>query len=129
VPLELDVPGPERPLSVYRPPGAPTVFTAQADARGLLQLSLDPEHAGPSRLQAAAVLLPFRKFAHVESMVLTIAAGKQAPQRQELRRLGPGRFAADVRLPAGAVAVTVVAHLRDGTRLRNVFDLKVPASG
>ena len=58
--------------------------------------------------------------------VVTQQADHGPVAQQPVQRVGQGSFVSDLVLPAGHVEIAVIAHRRDGTRLRSVFDLNVP---
>jgi copper transport protein len=124
VPLELYLPGPERFVSVFRPPGRPPKYTMQVGGIGQIQLMPDPERAGPSRLYVTC-FTAFGSESHVERFVLTLAVPGEATRQLPVRRLYGGKFVATTNLAAGPLAVGVVARTRDGTRLRGVFGLEI----
>ncbi len=125
VPLELDVPGTKYFVSVQRIPGRPPKYTMQVGGIGYLRISPDPERPGPSEVEVT-VYTAFENVSHVDEIVVTAAAGDGPTRQQPLRRLGSGRFVADIDLAAGPFTIAVVARTSDGTRLRGVFALEIP---
>ena len=125
VPLELDLPGPKQFVSVLRPPARPPAYTMQIGSAGNIRIVPDPERAGPSRVEVT-VYTVFQNISRVDQLVLTAAAQGAPTRRQAVRRLGEGRFVADVELEAGSFTITVIARTSDGSRLRGAFDLKIP---
>lgn len=125
VPLELDLPGPKQFVSVLRPPGHSPKYTMQIGTTGQIQLEPKPARAGPSKLYVTC-FTTFGSESDVEEFVITTAVG-EATRQLPVRRLGSGKFVAGAELAAGPLAVGVVAHTRDGTRLRGVFQLRIPA--
>lgn len=126
VPLELDVPGPKYFVSVERIPRRPPKYTMQIGGIGYIRIEPDPERAGPSRVYVTCYTA-FQNVSRVDELVLTAAAADGDARQQSVRRLGPGRFAADVDLAAGPFTIVVVARTGDGTRLRGAFDIEIPA--
>jgi hypothetical protein len=125
VPLELDVPGPERFISVERFQGRPPAYTAEVLGIGYVRLSPDPERAGPSTLTIELYTV-IQELASIEEIVVTAAAGSARPRQLPVRRRGNGRFTAPVVLARGQNTVAVTARDRQGTRVRAVFELDVP---
>ena len=128
VPLELDVRGPKQFISVRRAPGQAPEYTAQVGkfgSLGYIEMSPHPERAGPSRVYVTC-LDNIESELTVEHLVVTGAAGDGAARQQPVRRLGPGRFVADLNLQAGRFTIAVVARAQGGARLRSVFALHVP---
>ena len=125
VPFELDLPGPKYFVSVERIPQRPPKYTMQIGSIGYIRVEPDPERAGPSRIYVTCYTA-FQSVSRVEQMIVTAAAGDGPTEQQPLRRLGPGRFVADVDLVRGPMAITVIARTRDGTRLRGLFHLDIP---
>jgi copper transport protein len=118
--------GSEPVVSVLRAPGQPTQYTVQVGTLGYIRVSPQPERPGPSRLYVT-VYTVFENVAPTEELVVTAATGDAPPRPLGVRRLGPGRFVADVELEAGAVPMIVTARTRDGLPLRGEFELDVPA--
>jgi copper transport protein len=126
IPLELDLPGPEQFVSVLRPPGLPPKYTMQIGTVGQIQLQPNPERPGPSRLYVTC-FTTFGSESLVEQFVLTAAADGGETRQLPVRRLGSGKFVTAVELRPGPLELGVVARTRDGTRLRGVFELRIPA--
>ena len=124
VPLALDLPIPEQLISIEEIPGKPPEYTLQTTG-GYIRLSPRPWEPGPSKV-LLTVFTEFSAEATVEEVALTIAAGDDPAEAVPLRRLGPGRFAADANLSAGPATMTVIAYARDGTRLRGAFESRCP---
>jgi copper transport protein len=126
VPLRLNVPGPKHFVSVERIPGEPPKYTMQIGSVGYIRIAPNPERAGPSRIDVT-VYTALQGVSNVKGLVLT-AAGPDGPTRQQpVHRLSRGSFVAPVGLEAGAETIAVIAHARDGTRLRGEFHLQVPS--
>ena len=94
-------------------------------ANGYLRVSPHPERAGPSKVYVSAFTV-FQNEAVVRRIAVSTAAGDEAPQRVEVRRLGPGRFLAEVELEPGDYTISVSAVIQQGLPLRGEFDLDVP---
>jgi hypothetical protein len=62
----------------------------------------------------------------IDGLVLTLAADDGPTRQQAVRRLGRGRFVADVDLAEGGNRIAVVARRADDVRLHVVLDLDVP---
>ncbi|MEX2108246.1 MAG: copper resistance protein CopC [Solirubrobacterales bacterium] len=126
VPLELYLPGSEQFLSVLRVPGQSPKYTMLIGSLGNIRIELVPERAGPSKVHVACYTV-FGTTYPVEQLVLTAAAGDDPARQKAVRRLNAGKFVADVDLEAGPFEIAVVAHTRDGTRMRGAFQLEIPA--
>jgi copper transport protein len=127
VPLRLNVPGPNHFVSVERIPGQPPTYTMQIGSIGYIRIAPDPERAGPSRVRVT-VYTALQAVSKVESVVVTAAGAEGPTRRQTVRRLSKGRFLSPVELQASPETIAVVAHTRDGTRLRGEFRLRVPSN-
>jgi copper transport protein len=125
VPLELDVPGPKNFVSVQHIPGQPAKYTMQIGSVGSIRIEPVPERPGPSRVHVS-VYTAFGGVSDVATIVVTGAAAGSPTERLPVERLTKGRFVATARLATGTDTVTVIAHTRDGTRLRGEFHLKIP---
>ncbi len=125
VPLQLEVPGPRQFVSALRIPGKPPQYTMQIGSVGDIRIEPDPQRAGPSTVHVTC-FTAFGSFSEVDQIVVTAGSAGEWPRRQSLRRLGPGRFVSEITLEPGRFEIGVVAHTRDGTRLRGVFQLGVP---
>jgi copper transport protein len=125
VPLQLDLPGPKYFVSVERIPGQPPKYTMQIGSIGYIRIEPDPERPGPSRVLVTC-FTAFEGVSRVDDLVLTAAAADGPTRQEPVRRLGMGQFVAAVDLAAGPNTIAVVAHTRDGTRLRGEFNLQIP---
>jgi hypothetical protein len=97
----------------------------QIGSVGNIRIEPRPERAGPSMVYVTCFTI-FGGVSKVDELVLTSGVlGTEAGQRP-VRRLNQGRFVAPVKLEPGPFQIEVVAHTRDGTRLRGVFELDVP---
>ncbi|HEV8337410.1 MAG TPA: copper resistance protein CopC [Candidatus Polarisedimenticolia bacterium] len=124
VPLDVETRIAPRSLSIDRLPGrAPTYMLELAG--GLVQISPEAEHAGRSKVTVTC-FNPLSEERSIEEMVITTAAGEGPARQHPVRRLGPGRFAAEIRLSPGRNRIAAIARASDGTRLRAVVDLDVP---
>ncbi len=127
VPLELDPAAQPQQLSIERIPGQAPKYTTELPALDEVRISPNPERAGPSRVIVTFYQLPFDGQDFIDQLVVTAAKGNGPVQQQSFRRLGTGKFVSPIDLAAGANQIAVTGHRRDGTRLRSVFDLQVPA--
>src|SRR5439155_405358 len=112
VPLDLDVRGPKQEISVQLVPGQPPVYTKAIGtfgALGYIKVSAHPERAGASRV-VVTCLNSIESELTVTQFVLTGTAGDGPTRQQPVRRLGPGRFVADVKLASGRYTIAVVAR-------------------
>jgi copper transport protein len=125
IPLELDVPDPKRFVSVQRIPGTLAKYTMQIGSVGLIRIEPDPERPGPSKVYVVCYT-PFGSTSLVEQMVVTATADGGPTRQLPLRRLGVGRFVADVDFKPGPFSIAVTAQTDDGTRLRGNFALTIP---
>jgi hypothetical protein len=125
IPLELDVPGPKQFVSALRIPGRPPQYTMQIGSVGSIRIEPDPQRAGPSTVYVTCFTV-FGAVSQVEQIVVNAAAPGGPVRQQSVRRLGAGRFESRIYLEPGQFEIGVVAHTRDGTRLRGVFELRVP---
>ena len=116
VPLELETRIAPRWTTTQRPPGRAPVYTVEMTNQALFEFSPDPERAGPAKLYVSCLDF-IGDPKDIESMIVTAAAGGSAAQLP-VKRLGPGRFVADIVLHAGGNRVAAVARTTDGTRIR-----------
>ncbi|HEX6130819.1 MAG TPA: CopD family protein, partial [Actinomycetota bacterium] len=125
VPLEVEVQTPPQRLSVERIPGQAPKYTVKVDLRNLMRFSPQPERPGRS-------LVTVTSYDEIEdeqplaSLVVTHAAGDGPARQVPVRRVGPGRFVAEVELVAGRNTLTGIARKPDGARLRASAGLDVP---
>ena len=126
VPLRLNVPGPKHFVSEEHIPGQPPQYTMQIGSVGYIRIAPDPERAGPSQIHVT-VYTALQAVSKVESIVVTATAPGGPARRQPVRRLSSGSFGVPVDLEAGPTTIAVIAHTRDGTRLRGEFHLQVPS--
>lgn len=126
VPLELDLPVPDQFVSVLDIPGSPRPpeYTMQTQD-GYIRISPDPYRPGRGRIYVNTYSV-FETGVRTDQIVVTAAAAGRAPVQLPVRRLGPSRFVADIHLRRGPLQVGVVAHTRDGSRLRGVFHIHIP---
>jgi hypothetical protein len=124
VPLRLTLPGPKQFVSVFRPPGKPPQYTMQIGSVGNIRIEPRPARAGPSMVYVTCYTI-FGGVSRVDQLVLTSGAPGTPPTQRPVRRLSQGRFVAPIELEPGPFEIGVVAHTRDGTRLRGVFELNV----
>jgi copper transport protein len=127
VPLELDPAAQPQQLSIERIPGQAPKYTTELPGLDEVRISPNPERAGPSRVIVTFFQLPFDGQDFIDQLVVTAAKGNGPVQQQSFRRVGTGKFVSPIDLAAGANQIAVTGHRRDGTRLRSVFDLQVPA--
>jgi hypothetical protein len=118
IPLELDAEGPKQFLSILHPPGHPPQYTHLVPRLGFLRVT--PQRtAGRVDIRAFDI---FHSVAHVRTLVLTDTR-HGTTRAIPVHRLGRGRYAA--RLAVGDNdRLAVIAHLREGARLRSVFDMR-----
>jgi copper transport protein len=126
VPLDLDVRGPAQFVSVERRPGRPPAYSVDVDGLNTIRFSPDPERPGASLLLVTCFDALGAEL-QVDSLVVTLAGADGVGAQQPVRRLGRGRFAGGIHLPAGPVTLAAVARKRDGTRLRATIRIDVPA--
>jgi copper transport protein len=127
VPLELDPAAQPQQLSIERIPGQAPKYTTELPGLDEVRISPNPERAGPSRVIVTFFQLPFDGQDFIDQLVVTAAKGNGPVQQQSFRRVETGKFVSPIDLAAGANQIAVTGHRRDGTRLRSVFDLQVPA--
>jgi hypothetical protein len=122
VPLELTTQAPEQFLSVLRVPGRAPQFTRLVKGLGYLRVTPHRRPAGSARGFVTAFDI-FEGEARIDQLVLTDTHGGTT-RRQTVRRVGPGRFVAD--LPPGREpgVLAVVARRADGSRMRSTFDMR-----
>jgi copper transport protein len=125
VALHLDVPGPKHFVSVEHIPGKPPKYTMQIGSVGYIRIVPQPERPGPSTVLVTCYTA-FGGISKVDGLVVTLASSDGGAVPQPVRRLGAGRFDADVDFASGPAALAVVAHTADGTRLRGGFHLDIP---
>ena len=125
VPLELELPTEPQFLSVLRVPGKDPVYTIGVEGEGSVIVLPHPERAGRSRVYVTCVDV-IKEEVPIDELVLTLAADDGPTRQQEVRRLGRGRFVADVELAEGGNRIAVVARRADDVRLHVVLDLDVP---
>jgi copper transport protein len=126
VPLELDPVGPPQRVTIERIAGQAPTYTKLVGAAGFVRISPHPERAGPSQLFVTFYATSTADYEDVSRVVVTIAARNGDVRQQSVRHVGLGSYVSDVHLAPGSNQIAVVAHRRDGMRLRSVFDLTVP---
>jgi hypothetical protein len=125
VPLELELPTTQQTPTVLRIPGKDPVYTVAVEGQGAVLVSPHPERAGRSRVYVTCVDLVTEEVP-IDRLVVTLAVGHEPARQQPVRRLGRGRFVADVELAEGANTIAVIARRADDVRLRVMVDLDVP---
>jgi copper transport protein len=125
VPLEVEARLAPRSVSVERLPGRAPKYLFELAGGQLLEISPDSVRPGRRRVTVTCFNV-ISEERPVEEMIVTNAAGARSGRQQPVRRLGSGRFVADVRLQAGRNRIAAIARAADGTRLRAVVDLDVP---
>lgn len=126
VPLELDAQAPAQFVSIERRPGLAPKYTVQVGNVGAIRVSPDPEKAGRSKVYVTCYDV-FEDGYPAEQVVVVAAAGDGPTRRQQVRRLGPAQFVADVDLQPGPNTIAVVARTVDGRRLRASVELEIPS--
>ena len=126
VPLELDPVGAPQRVTIERIAGQAPTYTKLVGAAGFVRISPHPERAGPSQLFVTFYATSTGDYEDVSRVVVTIAARNGDVRQQSVRHVGLGSYVSDVHLAPGSNQIAVVAHRRDGMRLRSVFDLTVP---
>lgn len=125
IPLEVEARGPAQTVSIQRIPGEAPQYTVEVDISHAMRFSPVPERAGRSLLYVTCYDA-IGDEQPIERIVVTTKAGKGETRRQPARRLGPGRFVADVELAAGRNTLAGIARTADGTRLRASAVIVVP---
>jgi hypothetical protein len=125
VPLELDARGAPQFVSVLRVPGAAAQYTMEVANKGFVRVAPTSDTTGASRVYVSLYDVLEDELA-TKRVVVTAASETRVTRQQPVRRLGPGRFVADVDLARGRNTLGVVARAADGSRLRSTIDLDVP---
>jgi hypothetical protein len=118
IPLELDPEGPDQFLSILRPPGQPPQYTHLIPRLGFLRITPD-RAAGRIDIRAFDI---FQNVANVRSLFLTDTR-HGITRAVPAHRLGSGRYVARLAVEEGD-QVAVIAHVRDGARMRSVFEMR-----
>jgi copper transport protein len=126
VPLELDPVGPPQRVTIERITGQAPTYTNLVGPAGFVRISPHPERAGPSQLFVTFYATSTGDYEDVSRVVVTIAARHGGVRQQSVRHVALGSYVSDVALAPGSDQIAVVAHRRDGMRLRSVFDVNVP---
>lgn len=122
VPLEVETQQAPQFLSVLREPNKPAVYSVQIEDDTRVQFEPSSNEPG-SRQLAVEWFDIIGSERPVDQMVLTLEHDG-VTEKQVVRRTGPGRFTAAVRLREGTTTVTGITRTADGTRLRASFDLQ-----
>jgi hypothetical protein len=125
IPLEVEAHGPAQAVSIQRIPGEAPLYTVEVDIRHAMRFSPVPERAGRSLIYLT-VYDSIGDEQPIERIVVTTKAGTGETRQWQVRRLGPGRFVADVELAAGKNTLAGIARTPDGTRLRASVVIDVP---
>ncbi|HEX6713791.1 MAG TPA: copper resistance protein CopC [Thermoleophilaceae bacterium] len=118
IPLELDPEGPEQFLSVLRPPGKPAQYTHFIPRLGYVRVI-------PNRVTDRVQIRLFDVFASspaVRTLVFTHTRHRKS-RTVEVKRIGPARYAGALTVDKGD-ALAVTARLRNGKRMRSVFEIE-----
>ncbi|HET7486732.1 MAG TPA: copper resistance CopC family protein [Acidimicrobiales bacterium] len=109
-------------VSVLREPGRPAVYSVQIADETVVRFSPSADGAGRRSLEVEWFDI-IGSERPVAPMVLTLAHSGHTT-REAVRRVGPGRFTAAVRLAPGTTTVTAITRSEEGERLRAVLRLR-----
>jgi copper transport protein len=124
VPLEVETRLPPRSVSIERLPGRAPKYLFELAGGQLLEISPDAVRAGRRQVTVSCFNV-ISEERPIEEMIVTAAVGERPGRQQPVRRLGSGRFIAEVTLQPGRNRIAAIARAIDGTRLRAVVDLDV----
>jgi hypothetical protein len=127
VPLALDIPGPARPVSATRIPGAAPHFTVEVPRVGHVRVEPQRERPGATTMTMTFFNVLFEPRP-IQDAVVTLATGDGNARALPLRRIDAHRFVADVVFAPGPNTIAVVARDVDGNRTRTSFTLEIPRS-
>jgi copper transport protein len=122
IPLEITPKPPEQHIDVSRVPGQPDLYTITL--RGGLQIQgyVDPGNPGRTNQVHVTAFDADGQELPLHAATLTITPPDAAPFQPKMLRFGPGHFAANIDLTAGAWSFDVIAHAEDGRELAASFD-------
>ena len=124
VPLELEVSGPPRFVSIERRPDGPVRYTLQLTETAFVLVYATPARAGPS-VVSLSYFDPLAGEIPVEDVVVTSRDLDGERHQATTRRLGAGRFEADVMLHAEHTTVSAVTRsVVSGRRYHISVDLE-----
>lgn len=126
VPLEVAVRGPQQRVSALRIPGRAPQYTVQVPSVAQVQLTPHPEREGRSVL-VIRFFDPFSNPLAVPLPVVTVAHPGQPTRALAVRPHGTAAFVAVADFAAGPATVAVTTRSPEGSRVRGVFDLQIPA--
>ena len=122
VPLEVTPKPPDQHIDVSRVPGQPDLYTITLDGGLQIQSYVDPGGSGRTNQVHVTAFDADGKELPLHGVTLTIHPPDAEPFAPEMLRFGPGHFAANIDLTAGAWSFDITAHARDGTELVASFD-------
>ncbi len=124
VPFEIESRGPQPSVSIERPPGRPFRYTVEIVEGASVLIYARPQRPGRNEVflsyfDVLAGELP------VDDVVVTTRGPSGAVQQVSPRRVGPGRFLADLTFESGTTTVTAISRGRPQGRLRASVDLEI----
>jgi hypothetical protein len=126
VPLDVETRVDRQPATVTRLPGQAPRYVVMVKGEGYVWISPDPERPGPSQLRITIIDL-INEYRPIDQIVVTAAGPRGVARHQAVRAIDRSNFIADVRLEAGRNTIAVIARAANGSRLRAVADIVVPA--
>ena len=127
VPLDMETSSAVQPVSALRVPGAPPEYHVMVPHVGQVHVVVTPERAGRNDIRVAFRDMLGDEHA-VDSAVFTWTDVDGGLRQETARQIGAGTFALVTELATGSHTLLAAARLRDGTRMRSVLDIVVPAS-
>ena len=110
-----------------RVPGAPPEYHVMVPHVGQVHVVVTPQRAGRNDIRVAFRDMLGDEHA-VDSVVFTWTDVDGGLRQETARQIGAGRFALVTELATGSHTLLAAARLQDGTRMRSVLDIVVPAS-
>jgi copper transport protein len=126
VPLDVETRVDREPAAVTRLPGQPARYVVMVKGEGYVWISPDPERPGASQLRITIIDL-INEYRAIDQIVVTAAGPGGVARHQAVRAIDRSNFIADVQLEAGRNTIAVVARAANGSRLRAVADIDLPA--
>jgi hypothetical protein len=111
-------------ISLLRPPGVPPTYTIRpAQTKANVRVSAVPNRVGVNTLEVTFFDGIMEPLPTDDAVVVIGQAADGRPQ--QVRRVGPNAFTADVILTAGENRVALVGHSANGMRVRAAFSISI----
>jgi nitrogen fixation protein FixH len=122
IPLEVTPKPPEQDIDVSRVPGQPDLYTITLQGDLQIQAYVDPGEPGRTNQVHVTAFDADGAELPLHAATLTITPPDAASFEPKMLRFGPGHFAANIEVTAGAWAFDVTAHAEDGRVLSASFE-------